>query len=333
MIKLYLISGYRGIINSTVHIQNGGAVMMIFDKKVITQEDVDELNKLLSQPEFDTLRKATRKILGDEVDEKELERKFQSLRKKLNRCGYKKNSETNLYESNSQEKNINTENDENKNKNKEIKIKKPRRTKSQIKEEELKKEFEGKVKVNPILFYSKTGTEIYETLIKTQNEDIKWTGAYLVEEVTEVFKVVECGCQVIDTYKLIDASIQLAYLNRLNLKNHDFNHDFYDLLAQNKLNGGKKKQLNLELSDTAVKCLDSMLSGYFAMFNKSQLINYCMFVTAKSAKNSCFKDVEIIDLKQRKKNRIDKKITGRKKTTEQKNEENESKNNEVVESN
>lgn len=309
--------------------------MTIFDKKVIKQEDVAELNELLRQPEFNTLRKATRKILGAELDEQTVERKFQNLRKKLNRCGYVKNDKTNIYELKSElkpekvvinmrQKEVN---------DKELKSKKPRRTKAQIKEENHKKEFEEKVKVNPILFSSDTGTEIYETLIKTQNNDIRWTGAYLIEEVTKVFKVVECGCQVIDTYRLIDAAIQLAYKNKDNLKNHDFNHDFYDLLAQNKLNGSKKKQLNLELSDTAANYLDEMLKGDFAMFNKSQLLNYCMFVTAKSAQNSCFKNVEIIDLKQRKKNRLDKKITGRKKTTEQKNDENESKNNNVVESN
>lgn len=284
--------------------------MTIFDKKEITKKDVDELNKLLIQDEFNTLRKATRKILGDEVDEKDVERKFQSLRKKLNKFGYTKNPETNLYEHKNEKNEI-------KNEIKELKIeetknKKTRRTKAEIKNEQLKKEFEEKIKINPLCFFSSTGTEIYETLIRTQNEDIKWTGAYLIEEVTEVFKVVECGCQVIDTYKLIDASIQLTYRNRINLKNHDFNHDFYDLLAQNKLNGGRKKQLNLELSKTASKNLDDMLAADFAMFNKSQLINYCMFVVAKSAQNSCFKNVEIIDLKERKRQRLAKKTTGRK---------------------
>lgn len=312
--------------------------MTIFEVKKITQKDVDELNELLRQPEFNTLKTAARKILGDEVSAEEVKKKSDNLRKRLNNLKYYQNKQTKIYEYLGDKKaestqwiSINPENE--KNKIEKIKTKKSRRTKAQIQEEELKKKFEERVKINPILFYSNTGTEIYETLIKTQNNDIKWTGAYLIEEVTKVFEVVECGCQVIDTYRLIDASIQLAYQNRENLKNHDFNHDFYDLLAQNKLNGSKKKQLNLELSDTAAKCLYEMLKGDFAMFNKSQLINYCMFVTAKSAKNSCFKNVEIIDLKQRKKNRLDKKITGRKKTPEQKNDGNESKNNEVVESN
>ena len=107
---------------------------------------------------------------------------------------------------------------------------------------------------------------------------------------------------------MIDASIQLTYQNRINLKNHDFNHDFYDLLAQNKLSGSRKKQLNLELSDVAAKYLDEMLKGDFAMFNKSQLINYCMFVTAKSAQNSCFASVETFDLKTAKKRGWRKKI-------------------------
>ena len=299
--------------------------MTIFDRKEITQKDVDELNKLLCQAEFDTLKKASRKILGDELSSNEVKRKADNLRKKLNTFGYYQNKDTKTYENPNIKKEIKSEINETK--SEETKNKKPRRTKAEIKNEQLKKEFEEKMKVNPLCFFSNAGTEIYETLIRTQNEDIKWTGAYLIEEVTEVFKVVECGCQVIDTYKLIDASIQLTYQNKINLKNHDFNHDFYDLLAQNKLNGGKKKQLNVELSDTAAKHLDEMLKGDFAMFNKSQLINYCMFVTAKSAKNSCFKDVEIFDLKQRKKNRLDKKITGRKKTTEQNNEKNESENN------
>lgn len=312
--------------------------MTIFEVKKITQKHVDELNELLRQPQFNTLRKATRKILGDEVDEKEVERKFQNLRKKLNRQGFNRNDETNLYEPKSQNNDIKLENEENKNENNENKIdeiknKKPRRTKAQIQEEEFKKEFEEKLKINPILFCSDTGTEIYETLIKTQNNDIKWTGAYLIEEVTEVFKVVECGCQVIDTYRLIDASIQLAYQNRVNLKNHDFNHDFYDLLAQNKLNGSRKKQLNLELTDVAADYLDKMLKGDFAMFNKSQLINYCMFVTAKSAQNSCFASVETFDLKERKTKRLEQKNTGRKKKKGQDSDKNESKNNEVAESN
>lgn len=305
--------------------------MTIFDKKVIKQEDVAELNELLRQPEFNTLRKATRKILGDELDEQTVERKFQNLRKKLNRCGYVKNDKTNIYELKSKKVVINMRQKEVK--DKELKSKKPRRTKAQIEEENRKKEFEEKVKVNPILFSSDTGTEFYETLIKTQNNDIKWTGAYLINEVTKVFEVVECGCQVINTYRLIDASIQLVYQNKDNLKNHDFNHDFYDLLAQNKLNSGQKKQLNLELSDKAADYLDKMLKGDFAMFTKSQLINYCMFITAKSAQNSCFASVKTFDLKDRKTKRLEKKNTGRKKKKEQDSDENENKNNEVAESN
>lgn len=319
--------------------------MTIFEVKRITQKDVDGLNEVLRQPEFNTLKTATRKILGDELSEEEIKRKSDNLGKRLNNLGYYQNKQTKIYEYLGKKKkedtkwiNINPEsekikNENNENKIEEIKNKKPRRTKSQIKEEELKKEFEEKLKINPILFYSNTGTEIYETLINTQNNDIKWTGAYLIEEVTEVFKVVECGCQVIDTYKLIDASIQLTYQNRTNLKNHDFNHDFYDLLAQNKLNGSKKKQLNLELSDVAANYLDEMLKGDFAMFNKSQLINYCMFVTAKSAQNSCFASVKTFDLKDRKTKRLEKKNTGRKKKKEQDSDKNESKNNEVAESN
>lgn len=288
--------------------------MTIFDKKELTQTDVNELNKLLCQADFNTLRKATRKILGDEVDERDVERKFKNLRKKLNKFGYTKNSDTNLYEN----KKVEIKSEINEDKNEEKKNKKSRRTKAEIKNEQFKKEFEEKMKVNPLCFFSSTGTEIYETLIHTQNNEINWVGAYIMNEVAEEFKTMECGCQLIDTYKLIDASIQLTYRNRINLKNHNFNHDFYELIAKNKLNGSKKKQLNLELSDTAVKCLKIMLAGDFAMFNKSQLINYCMFVAAKSAENSCFKDVKTFDLKQRKKEKLAKKITGRKQNVKNK---------------
>ena len=280
--------------------------MTIFDKKEITQKDVDELNKLLCQAEFDTLKKASRKILGYEISSNEVKRKADALRKKLNTFGYYQNKETKTYE------NPNIKSEINEAKSEEMKNKKPRRTKAEIKNEQFKKEFEEKMKVNPICFFSSTGTELYETLIRTQNDEINWVGAYIMNEVAEEFRIMECGCQLIDTYKLIDASIQLTYRNRINLKNHNFNHDFYELIAKNKLNGSKKKQLNLELSETAVDYLDKMLTGDFAMFNKSQLINYCMFVAAKSAKNSCFKDVKTFDLKQRKKEKLAKKITGRK---------------------
>ena len=72
--------------------------MTIFDKKEITQKDVDELNKLLCQAEFDTLKKASRKILGDELSSNEVKRKADALRKKLNTFGYYQNKETKTYE-------------------------------------------------------------------------------------------------------------------------------------------------------------------------------------------------------------------------------------------
>ena len=125
--------------------------MTIFDKKELTQTDVNELNKLLCQADFNTLRKATRKILGDEVDEKDVERKFKNLRKKLNKFGYTKNSDTNLYEN----KKVEIKSEINEDKNEEKKNKKSRRTKAEIKNEQFKKEFEEKMKVNKELIKMK----------------------------------------------------------------------------------------------------------------------------------------------------------------------------------
>lgn len=299
--------------------------MTIFDKKDLTQKDIDQLNSLLCQAEFNTLRKATKKILGDGVEEKEVEKKFKALRKKLNKYGYTKNTESNIYENKKvkidEDKNLKQEilvskNEEIKTQTQEEKTdKKQRRTKKEIEAERIKKKREEDIEINPVRFISSTGQEIYNTLIETQNDDVVWTGAYLMNEVSETFKLVECGCQLIDTYKLIDASIQMVYHHRVYLKRHHFNQDFYELKAKNKINGSKKKQVHLELSETAARYLEDMSKDDFAMFNKSELINYCMFVVTKSAQNSCFKEVKIFDMKERKQKRLAKKITGRKKTT------------------
>lgn len=327
--------------------------MTIFDKSKddITQNDIDELNKLLCQVEFNTLRKAARKILGDEPTEREVESKFDSLRKKLNKAGYKQNKETRIYEKISEPKVVKSQVNSNKKleeieKNIDDKIlykldnngsnlsaessnkKRGRRSKEEINSANKIKQKKEMIKINPLQLSDVLGgTEIYQRLYETQNDEIIWTGAYIMTDVAETFKVVECGCSFIDTYKLIDAAIQLTALYADNLKRHEFVHEFNLLLGASKLNSKKKKQLNLEMSATALKRLDSLRTGEFAIYNKSELINFCMFILAKSAKNSCFKDVELIDLKKRKKRRREQKEGDKKKSENSDNKQEKSDNN------
>lgn len=297
--------------------------MTIFDVKKITQKDVDELNELLRQPEFNTLRKATRRILGDEVDEKEVERKFQNLRKKLNKLGFTKNNETNLYEPKSQNNDIKSENEEVK--NDKIKPKKSRRTKAQIKEEQLKKEFEEMKKNNPLLLSSKTGHEITDKLFYSSADKCVGTGVYLLPTVVDEFKAVENTFSHIYNYRLVDAAIQLTYENRVYLMESSVFMDFMRILNKDKLelkkeearrkkilaeyeeeckkNGKEdeddenkkpkfpplKKQLNLKLSKTAIENLNDICKD-FSMFNKSEVINLCMFTLSECAKITFLKN-------------------------------------------
>lgn len=291
--------------------------MTIFDAKKITQKDIDELNELLCQPEFNSLKKATRRILGDEVDEEEVERKFQNLRKKLNRLGFTKNNETNLYEPKSRNEKTKSENKENK--TDEIKPKKPRRTKAEIKEEELKKKFEEEIKINPLLLYSKTGHEITDKLFYSSADECTGTGVYLLPSVVDGFKAVENAFSHIYNYRLVDAAIQLTYENRVYLMESSVFMDFMRILNKDKLELKKeevrrkkilaeyeerkkrgeknlkepkfpplKKQLNLKLSETAVKNLNDICKD-FSMFNKSEVINLCMFTLSECAKTTFLK--------------------------------------------
>lgn len=310
--------------------------MTIFDVKRITQKDVDELNELLVQPDFDTLKKAARKILGDEVSAAEVRRKSDNLRKRLNNLNYYYNKETKIYEylGDKKEENtkwisVNPESEKTKNENKknkidEIKNKKPRRTKAQIQEEELKKKFEEEIKINPLMLYSKTGHEITDKLFYSSADECTGTGVYLLPTIVDGFKAVEDTFSHIYNYRLVDAAIQLTHEKRAYLMESSVFMDFMRILNKDKLDLKKeearrkkilaeyeeskkrdkkdkddenkkpkfpplKKQLNLKLSETAVKNLNDICKD-FSMFNKSEVINLCMFTLSECAKITFLKN-------------------------------------------
>lgn len=333
--KTIFISSNRDIIiNRVICFKSGGAILSILKKNPLTQEDIDQLNMLLSDPQHNSLKKVVRKILGEEVDEKEVERQFQNLRKRISRQGYRVNPETKFYELKHEISKDNKNNKDNKKPKTEKQVvkteqvkeekkivttpKKARRTKKEIEAERIKAEYEENLKINPLGLYSRTGHEITDKLFHSSKDETIGTGVYLLPSVVKEFKAVEEVFSHVYNYKLVDAAIQLTYSNSHYLMDSNVFMDFMKLMNKDKLilkheetrrkellteweqrvaNGENiekpkfppsKKQLNLKLSQTATKNLDSLCKD-FSMFTKSEVINLCMFALSESAKTTFLK--------------------------------------------
>ena len=234
--------------------------MNILEKEVLTQEDIDQLNTLLSDPKCDTLKKAVRKLMGKEASATEVTDKYRELYAKIKDSGYKSNPDTKLYELNRDTKKTNKENKKPKSEKQEVKVaknepvkeekkkvetpkvattktetpsKKPRRTKKEIEEERTKAEFEENIKINPLRLISSTGNEITDKLFYSSKDKTTGTGVYLLPSVVKDFSLIEEAFNHVYNYKLIDAAIQLTcsyksyimesnvFMNFLNLINED----------------------------------------------------------------------------------------------------------------
>lgn len=224
--------------------------MNILKKNPLTQEDIDQLNTLLSNPHHNSLKKVVRKILGEEVDGKEVERQFQNLRKRISRQGYRVNPETKFYELKHELKKNNKDNKKTKSEKQAVEVvktepvkkekkivttpKKPRRTKKEIEAERIKAEREENIKVNPLRLFSHTGHEITDKLFYSSKDKTTGTGVYLLPSVVEKFNAVEEVFNHVYNYKLIDASIQLTYSYKSYLMGSNVFMDFLNLLNEDK---------------------------------------------------------------------------------------------------
>lgn len=225
--------------------------MNILEKEVLTQEDIDQLNTLLSDPKCDTLKKAVRKLMGKEASATEVTDKYRELYAKIKDSGYKSNPDTKLYELNRDTKKTNKENKKPKSEKQEVKVaknepvkeekkkvttpKKARRTKKEIEEERRIAEFEESLKVNPLMLFSRTGHEITDKLFDSSKDATIGTGVYLLPSIVEEFKAIEEVFSHIYNYKLIDASIQLTYSKRNYLMESNIFMDFMRLMNNDKL--------------------------------------------------------------------------------------------------
>ena len=145
-----------------------------------------------------------------------------------------------MYELKSRNEDIKNENKENK--TDEIKPKKPRRTKAEIKDEQLKKEFEEKIKINPLLLSSETGHEITDKLFYSSADECVGTGVYLLPTVVDGFKAVEDTFSHIYNYRLVDAAVQLTHEKRVHLMESTVFMDFMRILNKDKLDLKKKRR-------------------------------------------------------------------------------------------
>lgn len=343
--KTIFISKNHDIIrNKNNLLKSGGVMLDILQKETLTQKDINQLNKLLLNPQHNTLKKVVKKLMGEEVSATDVNNKHRELYAKIKDSGYKSNPDTKLYELNRDTNKTNKVNNRTKTEKQTVKVaetksvkeetkevetskvtttqsetettnKKPRRTKKEIEMERAKAEFEESLKVNPLRLYSRTGHEITDKLFHSSKDETIGTGVYLLPSVVEEFNAVEEVFSHVYNYKLIDASIQLTYSNSHHLMGSNIFMDFMRLMNKDKLalkreearrkdkmkeyeqrkaNGEKvekpkfqplKKQLNLKLSQTATKNLDSLCED-FSMFTKSEVINLCMFALSESAKTT-----------------------------------------------
>lgn len=238
---------------------------------VITQEVIDQLNKRLTKKEsLINIIKSCESVNADNA--KEVDQARNDFLKLLNEAGYKRNKKNKRYELVLKEENKEKDTLEITQINDDEPIKKPRkrRTKKEIKIDEMKKNSPyGSVSEFSL------NDEVHRSA-KSMKEDQKALGTYIYGSVLEKFKVIEEDFYYVNNNLIMDAILNHFIIH----KDKEIVKEYEEKIGHIKMIEKKsKKQITWKISSFTMLSLEFLTKdeGKFHYLSKSEIVNIALF--------------------------------------------------------